>query len=71
MSPGLSPCPFCGGPGKVYSDYQGREKIWRVMCGARVDCALLLNHFKTEADAITAWNTRAVDRTLGLFEKEN
>ena len=37
----------------------------------RVDCALLLNHFRTEEDAIAAWNTRAGDRTLGLFEKEN
>ena len=65
----LLPCPFCGGAGKTYTDVQEDGKVWRVMCGARVDCALLLAHFQTEEDAIAAWNTRAGDRTLELFEQ--
>ena len=74
--PALEPCPFCGGPGKIYEDLQKSTdvkepvKVWRVMCGGRVDCALLMSHFKTEQEAAAAWNTRAVDRTLNLFGEE-
>ena len=59
MSEKLIPCPFCGGPGKVYSHYRGRDLVWRAMCGARVDCCLLMNYFKTAAEAAAAWNRRA------------
>ncbi|MBQ9565538.1 MAG: Lar family restriction alleviation protein [Synergistaceae bacterium] len=69
----LAPCPFCGGPGKTYTDVQrdidcaGTRTVWRVRCGAREDCALLMAHFPTEEDAIAAWNTRGGDRTINLY----
>ena len=74
--PRLALCPFCKGPGKVYEivhkfvDVREPVKVWRARCGARENCALLMDYFKTEEDAIAAWNTRAGDRTLELFGKE-
>lgn len=67
MTTAMIPCPYCNGPGKTYTDVQEEGTVWRVRCGAREDCALLMAHFKTEEDAIAAWNTRAGDRTFELF----
>ena len=69
----MIPCPYCGGAGKTYTvehkytDVPGMVKRWRVRCGAREDCALLMADFPTEEDAIAAWNTRGGDRTLDLY----
>ena len=42
-------------------------KVWRVRCGAREDCALLMSYFRTEEDAVAAWNMRDGDKTINLF----
>ncbi|MBR1660286.1 MAG: Lar family restriction alleviation protein [Oscillospiraceae bacterium] len=71
--PKLAPCPFCGGPGKTYEDSHKfvdvsmPVKVWRVRCGAREDCALLMSYFRTEEDAVAAWNMRDGDKTINLF----
>jgi Lar family restriction alleviation protein len=59
----LKPCPFCGGKPKVYDIYKKHvdadtRKVWKVMCGARVDCCALLNDFDTPEEAADAWNRR-------------
>jgi Lar family restriction alleviation protein len=55
----LKPCPFCGGEAKFYTVDKYDRVVWKVMCGARVDCCLLLNDFDTREEAINAWNERA------------
>jgi Lar family restriction alleviation protein len=50
----LKPCPFCGGEGKIEYDYYDSPLYW-VQC---VNCSSVTNTFLTEAEAITAWNTR-------------
>ena len=64
MSDKLMPCPFCGGPAKVESKWDGVVR-WRVKCRNRHSkCAV---HPKTPYDyvseelAIQAWNRRADD----------
>lgn len=59
----LKPCPFCGGKPKIYNIYKNyadadTRKVWKVMCGARVDCCALLNDFDTPEEAADAWNRR-------------
>lgn len=44
----LKPCPFCGGEAVLYEHYWCRCKN----CGASTEL------FKTEQDAIVAWNRR-------------
>lgn len=46
----LKPCPFCGGEAELYSG-----GIKYVLCK---ECLATSNDFKTEAEAIKAWNTR-------------
>lgn len=56
----LKPCPFCGGVGCVIkTDFIGYlEDFYHVVC---IDCNAEMVNFKyrTEADAIEAWNRRA------------
>lgn len=56
----LLPCPFCGGNAKQTTWTPTAASISCIMCGA---------HFNTytEAEAISAWNTRA-ERTCSLIE---
>ena len=53
------PCPFCGGKAKFYQIGKDDGIVWKVMCGARVDCSSLVNEFDTLEEAIAAWNNRA------------
>lgn len=60
MSKTLSPCPFCGGNPYFYQitvRYKD-TKVWRVMCGSRVDCCAILNDYDTQEQAADAWNHR-------------
>lgn len=59
MAEKLKACPFCGGEAKVYQSMAYGRTVWKVMCGARVDCCLLLNDFDTREEAFNAWNRRA------------
>ena len=59
MSDELLPCPFCGGKAEVVTGLIGG---YNVAC-MRVDCDLspITRGCATEAEAITAWNTRYVE----------
>ena len=54
----LKPCPFCGGAGMVYSIYARGKKVYKAMCGARVDCCCLLNDWDSPEEAVLVWNKR-------------
>ena len=62
MTNELKPCPFCGGLPKIYEIYTHGAKVWRVMCGARVDCCAILNDFNTQDEAIAVWNGEKVKK---------
>lgn len=51
----LKPCPFCGGEAETELCGKGIYSYWSVWC----NCGVLLQDYKTEAEAIEAWNTRA------------
>jgi len=52
----LKPCPFCGGASEIWRANNGRT-AW-VACMGK--CAVLVSkEYTTDAEAITAWNTRA------------
>ncbi|MBQ9784280.1 MAG: Lar family restriction alleviation protein [Clostridia bacterium] len=53
MSEEIKPCPFCGGEAELYSG-----GIKYVLCK---ECLATSCDFKTEAEAIEAWNRRAND----------
>jgi hypothetical protein len=62
----LLPCPFCGGEADVkVLEYDDDCKVWGVFC--EFDLANEYSHghfvdnYATEAEAIEAWNTRAVE----------
>ena len=50
----LKPCPFCGGDPLIG---QTLDHAWFAMC-ERDFCAKLETYWRTEAEAITAWNMR-------------
>ncbi len=62
----LKPCPFCQGEAKlikrtntgITADWCGDAQWW-VCCAAEDDCAGQLGLSDSEAEAISAWNTRA------------
>lgn len=56
------PCPFCGCEAHIYTLLKYGRKVWRVMCGARVNCCILLNDFDSEDEAIHAWNSRRITK---------
>ena len=52
----LKPCPFCGGEAEIWRAQQGRT-AW-IGCMGR--CSVLVSkEYKTDAEAIAAWNRRA------------
>lgn len=61
------PCPFCGGKAKFYQIGKEYGIVWKVMCGARVDCSTLLNDFDTLEEAIGAWNKRIGENSSDLI----
>lgn len=58
MQEELKPCPFCGGEGCVQKHvFKGYTDTFGVVC---LDCCCETRQFyKTEAEAIEAWNRRA------------
>ena len=65
MTEKLKPCPFCGGLPKFYEIYTNGAKVWKVMCGKRVDCCAILNDYSTKEEAAKAWNTRSISSEAG------
>lgn len=61
----LKPCPFCGCQAEVTKWQEG----WFVECKAQ-RCGGTIGAYKTEAEAIEAWNTRA-DRTCKMIEEHD
>ena len=53
----LKPCPFCGGEAEHYEDGYMQHYV---VCTRR-GCYARSFGFESEAEAIDAWNTRAVD----------
>ena len=53
----LKPCPFCGEKPTIW---QNASKLWNVACDSD-NCEILPYgvNFKTETEAINAWNMRA------------
>lgn len=53
----IFPCPFCGGT-DISVDHAGRETHYFVQCN---DCDVVqdYDHGYSQAEALTAWNTRA------------
>lgn len=54
----LKPCPFCGGEPYFFEIYVRGQKVWKVMCGKRVDCCAILNDYNSQEEAAIAWNNR-------------
>lgn len=53
----LEPCPFCGSRGEAL--FHPLEETWSAICTGAPECqAQMLYVGLTEAEAITAWNTR-------------
>ena len=56
----LLTCPFCGGEARVFHFSSAiRDEVWRAVCD-KPFCAQGPDGY-TEAEAIAAWNTRAVE----------
>ena len=56
MSEELKPCPFCGGDAEITKWHEG----YFVEC-KKQRCGGTIGAYKTEEEAIEAWNTRAKD----------
>lgn len=53
----LKPCPFCGGKAKIRSEKYWQPNVRRnVIC---TNCFANTGWYKTEDEAIEAWNRRA------------
>jgi hypothetical protein len=54
----LKPCPFCGSEAEIWQD---EDNWWCIGCsGSDRGCPVaFMNAWRTEADAIEAWNRRA------------
>lgn len=66
MSEELKPCPFCGGAAGVFPanyDLVGPKIGFAAGCKGDQPCLVECGTdiHKTEAEAITAWNTRSAD----------
>ena len=64
----LKPCPLCGGRAEIWRAHPDRPQrnAW-IAC---VDgCLVLTKEYPTDAESITAWNTRAADRIEALSGK--
>ena len=57
----LLPCPFCGGEAALVPTLETTVREWFVKC-SNLECSVLAcrtKRYYTEAEAISAWNTRA------------
>lgn len=53
----LKPCPRCGGEAYIHSD--GWRIWWSVIC---FDCLHKSRDYRTETEAILAWNNKGGDK---------
>ena len=58
----LLPCPFCGGEAHTY-----KNNLWHVACERAHNGCVTMSAFITEAEAIEAWNKRAVVVDVARF----
>ena len=60
-APELLPCPFCGERAEIWRAHEGRT-AWIACMGK---CSVLVSkEYKTDAEAIAAWNRRATPSVL-------
>ena len=63
----LSPCPFCGKPGKIYGENMVGCEDWR--CGANIDfghwCGFNDKGIPAVHHVIEQWNKRVMTAKLG------
>lgn len=67
----LARCPFCGGEAECieFDGYRpSSPKTYRVSCNDE-DCTMQSAEYRTEEDAITAWNTRAESAELAALRQ--
>jgi NTP pyrophosphatase (non-canonical NTP hydrolase) len=58
----IKPCPFCGAPAQVEKVAGCDNTGWLAVCTRKATCASILE--ETEAEVITAWNTRPEAQSL-------
>lgn len=68
----LARCPFCGGEAECieFDGYRpSSPKTYRVSCNDE-DCTMQSAEYRTEEDAIAAWNTRAESAELAALRQQ-
>jgi hypothetical protein len=63
-APELKPCPFCAKQPEVMRGDGALKPMCRIICRSFNECAVLpsTSWYRTETEAVTAWNTRALPR---------
>lgn len=57
----LKSCPFCGGDARAFDNGVGYDpRPWAVWCQGEGCAARMHDHYATKAEAIAAWNRRAL-----------
>lgn len=59
----LEGCPFCGGPAEIWRASPGTTRKAWIACMGR--CVAISKEHETDAEAIAAWNRRALTKTGG------
>jgi ferredoxin len=66
----LKPCSRCNSASEIFSNYFDGEEIFGATCTSSGHCLTLDDIYKTEAEAIAAWNTRPIEDALNQRIKE-
>lgn len=59
-NPQLDSCPFCGGEAAFHTESDRDIIYYGVMCKDNGKCGMIPALYKTKAEAVEAWNKRAV-----------
>lgn len=70
----LKPCPFCGSKAELYHDQSSDYPCnwtYAVQCTDRDNCWIQGGNFKTEQEAIAAWNKRPGEDAAYILGYDN